>query len=104
MELRVNNDVDAIATPTGFIPIYSDLAELFKKELGKEFHENLYERLFTIRVENLLAKYERIWKIYSKIPDTPKRFFEILTEQKRRLEDAKNKYGPEISPFKLDRK
>jgi len=44
MELRVNNDVDAIETPTGYIPIYTDLVKLFERELNKEFSEQLYEK------------------------------------------------------------
>jgi phosphoenolpyruvate carboxykinase (GTP) len=104
MELRVNGDVDAIETPTGYIPLYIDLEKLFARELGKEFREELYEKLFSIRVNKHLEKTERIWKIYSGILDTPKKLLDILLWQKRRLEDAKWRYGPIISPFKLDRR
>lgn len=105
MELRVNRDVDAIETPTGYIPIYEDLRKLFEKYLNKEFREDLYEKLFSIRVAKLLEKYERIWNIYStQVPDTPKKFFDILLEQKRRLKEALDRYGTVISPFKLDRR
>jgi len=31
MELQVHDDVDAIKTPTGFIPKYQDLKRLFKE-------------------------------------------------------------------------
>jgi phosphoenolpyruvate carboxykinase (GTP) len=105
MELRVNRDVDAIETPTGYIPIYEDLRKLFEKYLNKEFGEDLYEKLFSIRVVKLLEKYERIWNIYStQVSDTPKKFFDILLEQKRRLKEALDRYGTVISPFKLDRR
>lgn len=104
MELRVNGDVDALETPTGYIPLYTDLARLFEKELGKEFREDLYEKLFSTRVAKHLEKIERVWSVYSTIPDTPKKLFDILLEQKRRLEEAKWRYGTVISPFKLDRK
>ncbi len=104
MELRVNNDVDALEAPTGYIPIYEDLRALFEKELGKDFGEQLYEKLFTIRVENHLAKIARIWSIYEGIPDTPRKFFEILLAQKRRLEEARRVQGDHISPFRLDKK
>jgi phosphoenolpyruvate carboxykinase (GTP) len=105
MELRVNRDVDAIETPTGYIPIYEDLRKLFEKYLNKEFREDLYEKLFSIRVAKLLEKYERIWNIYStQVPDTPKKFFDILLEQKRRLKEALDRYGTVISPFKFDRR
>ena len=38
-ELRVNGDVDAIKTPTGFIPMYEDLARLFKEQPQNRLHK-----------------------------------------------------------------
>lgn len=104
MELRVNNDVDAIETPTGYIPIYEDLVDLFERYLNKEFRETLYRKLFTIRVVRHLEKIERIWKIYETIDDTPRKLFDILRWQKNRLEEARMRYGEFIDPFSLDRK
>jgi phosphoenolpyruvate carboxykinase (GTP) len=34
MELRVHGDLDAIETPTGYIPVYEDLRNLFEKYLN----------------------------------------------------------------------
>ena len=103
MELRVHNEVEALQTPTGLIPIYSDLVELFKRYLDKEYTENRYEKEFATRVPQHLAKIERIWKIYEEIPDTPKILFDVLREQKRRLKEAQSKWGNIISPFKYDK-
>jgi phosphoenolpyruvate carboxykinase (GTP) len=103
MEKRVHGELDAVETPTGYIPIYSDLVDLFNKELGKEFPESLYEKLFTVRVKQHLDKIERIWRIYAEIPDTPALFFSILKEEKQRLVNARNRFGDFISPFRLDR-
>ncbi|WP_248784115.1 phosphoenolpyruvate carboxykinase (GTP) [Desulfurococcus mucosus] len=104
MALRVNNEVDALETPTGLIPIYEDLAVLFKRELGKEFPIELYEKLFTVRVGKHLEKAERILRIYENIPGTPRLFFDTLIEQKRRLKHALDKYGMFISPLSLDKR
>ncbi|MHC4221133.1 MAG: phosphoenolpyruvate carboxykinase (GTP) [Planctomycetota bacterium] len=41
-ELRVNGDVEAIETPTGFIPKYEDLAKLFKDQLDTEYTQDDY--------------------------------------------------------------
>ncbi|MEZ0394736.1 MAG: phosphoenolpyruvate carboxykinase (GTP) [Desulfurococcaceae archaeon] len=104
MELRVHGDVEALETPTGLIPIYEDLRELFRRELGKEYGEADYEKQFALRTRNHLAKVERIWKIYAeKVPDAPKELFEELAKQRRRLEEALHKYGDVVSPFKFDR-
>ena len=105
MELRVNNDVDAIKTPTGYIPIYNDLVKLFNRELNKDFKEELYRKLFAVRIDKHLEKIARIWKIYSEqVTDTPQKFYDILLEQKKMLEEARMKHGNTIDPFTLDRK
>ena len=104
MELRVHNEIGAIKTPTGLIPIYEDLVKLFRKHLDKEYPEWLYEKEFMLRIPQHLAKIERIWSIYEKIPDTPPILFEVLREQKERLKEARNRWGDYVSPFKFDRK
>jgi phosphoenolpyruvate carboxykinase (GTP) len=104
MELRVHDDVDAIETPTGRIPVYQDLVRLFDKELGKEYREEDYAKQFMVRVPQHLEKIERIWSIYTKIPDTPREVFEELRKQKERLKQARSRWGDFISPFKLDRR
>lgn len=101
MELRVHNDVEALETPIGYIPYYDDLVKLFKHELKREYKINDYENQFTIRMQQNLAKIERMWKIYSEIPCTPK-LFDMLKEQKDRLKKYKDVNENSISPFKLD--
>lgn len=104
MELRVHDDVEAVETPTGLIPIYEDIKNLFDKHLGKEYLETLYEKQFALRVPQQLSKIERIWAIYSEIPDTPKILFDVLRAQKERLENARKKYGDLVSPYLFDKK
>ncbi len=104
MDLRVHGEADAVETPTGYIPLYNDLVVLFRKTLDKEYSEEDYEKQFMIRVKKHLEKLERIWRIYSEIPSTPKKMYDILLEEKRRLEKARDMYGDYISPFKLDRR
>jgi phosphoenolpyruvate carboxykinase (GTP) len=102
MELRVNGDVDAIDTPTGRIPKYDDIKKLFKSVLNKDYTEKEYEKQFTIRVNENLAKIERVKEVYeTKVPDAPGIIFEVLEGQKMRLLEAKEKLGDYISPWKL---
>jgi len=103
MELRVHSEADAIETPTGFIPVYEDLARLFNKYLSREYRAEDYEKQFTVRIPQHLAKIERIWKIYESIPDTPRVVFDVLRDQKSRLKQYRDRYGDYISPFNLDR-
>ncbi len=101
-ELRVHGDVDAIKTPTGLIPKYEDLAELFNRELNTNYTKESYVEQFTIRIPNLLAKIDRIEEIYkTKVSDTPQIVFDVFTTQRKRLNAAKEKLGEYISPFDL---
>lgn len=100
MELRAHNDLKARKTPAGFIPLYEDLVGLFKKILDKDYLKEDYQKQFTIRVPELLAKINRVkefWK--TKVSDTPERLFFILDEQQKRLLKAKESSGqPYILP------
>jgi phosphoenolpyruvate carboxykinase (GTP) len=104
-ELRVNGEVDALKTPTGFIPMYDDLARLFKQHLNTEFSRDNYVRQFTIRVPENLAKLDRVEKVYrDKVPDTPQILFRTFDEARNRLKAAAEKYGNYVSPFDLTEK
>jgi phosphoenolpyruvate carboxykinase (GTP) len=99
MELRVNGDAEAIKTPTGYIPLYEDLKRLFKEVYDKEYSEEDYVKQFTIRIPESLSKIERIKEIYTKrVLDTPQIVFEVLEEQKKRLEEARSRLGDYIKP------
>lgn len=99
MELRVHDDVSAIRTPTGLVPGYQDLKRLFEEMLNREYHEEGYIKQFTLRVSENLAKIERLMEIYrTRVLNTPRIVFEILEEQRERLEKARAKHGDYIPP------
>ncbi|MGE5555484.1 MAG: phosphoenolpyruvate carboxykinase (GTP) [Methanocella sp.] len=99
MELRVHGEVDAIKTPTGYIPKYEDLKKLFKSVLNKDYSKEDYIKQFTIRVPENLGKIERVSRFYQEnVNDTPLEMFGILYEQRQRLLAAQAKYGDYISP------
>jgi len=94
--------VSAIETPTGLIPEYEDLKPLFKAVLSKDYSRADYEKQFTIRVNENLAKIARITEICrTKVSDTPEVVFKVLEEQRKRLIEAREKYGPYITPVKF---
>ncbi|WP_309492189.1 phosphoenolpyruvate carboxykinase (GTP) [Candidatus Hecatella orcuttiae] len=101
MELRVHEDVGAIDTPTGRIPVYEDLRKLFQLVLDRHYAKEAYIKQFTVRVQENLAKIDRITKIYRELTSVPSRVFEVLEEQRQRLIRAREKYGDYISPFEL---
>lgn len=102
MELRINNEVDAIKTPIGYIPKYDDLKKLFKQVLNKDYTMENYVQAFTLRIPESLAKIERILKIYkTTVPDAPDILYRALGEQEKSLKEAQDKYGEYIPPEKL---
>ncbi|MFH1614427.1 MAG: phosphoenolpyruvate carboxykinase (GTP) [Planctomycetota bacterium] len=101
-ELRVHGDVEAIETPTGYIPKYKDLAQLFKEQLNHNYTQADYITQFTIRTGELLAKIDRIEKTYGKIKDTPQIVFESLQQHRRRIRKGQDKHGDYINPFDLE--
>jgi phosphoenolpyruvate carboxykinase (GTP) len=102
MELRVHGDVDAIKTPTGFIPQYEDLKRLFQEILKRDYAEGDYIQQFSIRVPHHLAKIERLIEIYrTRVIDTPQQLFDILEQQRERLQAAQAQFGDDIVPDQL---
>jgi phosphoenolpyruvate carboxykinase (GTP) len=104
MELRVHGEVEAIKTPTGYIPKYEDLKKLFKQVLNKEYTKEDYTKQFTIRIPENLAKIERVSKFYQEnVTDTPLEMFGQLYVQRQRLLEAQAKFGDYISPLEFDK-
>ena len=96
----MHNEFDAIKTPAGFIPLYDDLSSLFSQIFDKTFSEELYERLFSIRVDKLLRRLDRMEKIYGEESDIPQVFSDEINSQRERLNAAKNEYNTDvISPI-----
>jgi len=99
MELRVHKEAKVRETPTGLIPVYGEIARLFKQIRNKEYTEQDYITQFTIRVPENLLKIKRVrdfWK--NKVDDAPKEIFDVLDKQEERLIEAQKKHGDYISP------
>jgi len=102
MESRVHGEVEAIRSPTGYLPKYEDLRRLFSKVLNKDYEMEDYVKQFTIRVPENLAKIERVQRFYQEnVSDTPLELFGILYMQRGRLLQAKASFGDYISPEKF---
>ncbi|MCK4758206.1 MAG: phosphoenolpyruvate carboxykinase (GTP) [Thermoplasmata archaeon] len=103
MDKRVRNQITAIRTPTGLMPYYDDLVEIFGTVFPNvKYTEEEYISQFTLRIPQHLAKIKRTQKMYAaRILYTPPELFEVLEEQRERLEDARDRYGNYVSPFKF---
>ncbi len=98
-EGRIHNEYDAYETPTGKIPMYADLAKLFKKHLNEDFSEETYTYLFTFRCTKWIEKLERAKAFYAKMDAaTPKEIFAYWDATIQKIEAARAKYGDQIKP------
>jgi phosphoenolpyruvate carboxykinase (GTP) len=101
MELRVHGDAEALDAGYGMIPKYEDLKKLFKDVRNKEYTEADYVEQFKIRIPELLAKLDRMEKIYSTVQETPQAMTDEMAAQRKRLEVLKAAKGEYISPLDL---
>jgi phosphoenolpyruvate carboxykinase (GTP) len=101
MELRIHGDVEVLDAGYGLIPKYEDLKRLFKEVRNKDYTEQDYVEQFKIRIPELLAKLDRMEKIYTTVQETPKAMAEEMAAQRKRLEALKAAKGVYISPLDL---
>jgi phosphoenolpyruvate carboxykinase (GTP) len=101
MELRVHGDVGALNAPTGMIPKYEDLVPLFKQVLRKDYIKEDYVKQFTIRIPENLAKIDRVEKFHRENVGNVPAVFEVLKQQRNRLEQLQKQKGDYVSPFDL---
>jgi phosphoenolpyruvate carboxykinase (GTP) len=102
-EGRVHNEYDVTETPIGYIPKYEDLRDLFKEVFEREYTKQEYTEQFSIRIDKFLAKLDRMDKIYAEEQDIPEAFTACLKNLRRRLEEAREKFGmEEVPPEKFE--
>lgn len=101
LERRAYNHVKALDTPIGFLPLYDDLKALFKGKIDKEYPKELYDKQFSLYVDNILKRIELQLEAYGKEENLPARLFEILKQQREALLVLKEKFGAIVTPEQL---
>jgi phosphoenolpyruvate carboxykinase (GTP) len=67
-----------------------------------EYTAEDYARNFTIRIPENLAKLDRVTKFFSEqVPDAPPRLYEVIEAQRKRLLEARKRFGDYVSPLDL---
>ncbi|NNL41016.1 MAG: phosphoenolpyruvate carboxykinase (GTP), partial [Desulfobacterales bacterium] len=102
LERRAHGEVDAIDTPIGFLPRYTDLKDLFKSKIDKEYPEELYIKQFSLYIDNILARIDLQVEAYGKEKNIPQKLFDILQQQRKELVELKDKYGSVVTPKQLE--
>ena len=101
LERRAHNEVDAIETPIGYLPKYEDLKDLFKSKIDKAYPEDLYEKQFSLYIDNIIGRIDLQIEAYGKEANIPQKLFDILNRQRQELEALKDKYGSIVTPNQL---
>jgi phosphoenolpyruvate carboxykinase (GTP) len=103
LERRAHNEIDAIDTPIGYIPKYEDLKQLFKDRIDKAYPKDLYDKQFSLYLENILARIDMQEEAYGKETHVPDKLFKILKSQRQGLLALKEKFGPVVTPEQLEK-
>jgi phosphoenolpyruvate carboxykinase (GTP) len=98
-EGRSLGEYEAYETPTGFIPKYKDLKDLFKELLGEDYTEEDYTYQFSFRCDAWISKIERTIKFFNENATTLSRsVYGYWDEAIEKFKAVKEKYGAEIKP------
>ena len=98
LERYAHNEIGFLETPIGNLPKYTDLKNLFKQIINKEYPEDLYIKQFSLYVDNIIKRIELQQDAYSKEDGIPGILFEILAEQKAGLFELKQAHGSIVAP------
>jgi len=104
MDLRVNDEAEALDAGYGLIPRFDDLQRLFKEVLNIDYAKEAYNEQFTVRIPELIAKLDRMETIYATVHDTPEAMLTELKNQRERLEMMRKEKGDYITPDHLEKK
>ena len=102
IERLLYEEVTPIVTPIGLIPRYDDLKNLFKTLIDKEYGRDLYDRQFSLYVDNIVRRIDLQVGAFQKECNVPDKCFEIYMEQKQALLALKEKYGAIVTPDQLE--
>ncbi len=102
LERRAHGGVEAIESPIGYLPRYDDLQRLFKQIIDKPYPRELYDKQFSLYLDNILARIEMQIEAYGKEENIPPRLFEVLRDQKQGLLQLKERFGPVVTPDRLE--
>jgi len=101
LERKAHKDVDCIQTPIGDLPLFEDLESLFKSIIGKEYSKDLYDRQFSLYIDNIVSRIDLQQTAYEKEANIPDRLFGILKKQREALLELKDRYGKVVAPDQL---
>lgn len=101
LERYARDDVETISTPIGNLPKYKDLKELFKSIINKDYTEELYNKQFSLYIDNIVSRIDLQIEAYGKETNIPEKLFAVLNQQKDGLLALKEKFGSIVLPSQI---
>ncbi len=98
LERYAHGDLGYLDTPIGHLPRYEDLKALFEQIIVKPYPKTLYDKQFSLYVDNIVKRIELQENAYAKEPNIPETLFTILAREKNDLLALKEKHGAIVSP------
>ena len=102
LERRAHNEVGAINSPIGFLPLYEDLKKLFEELISKSYSRELYDKQFSLYIDNIVARIDLQLEAYGKEKNLPAKLFQVLSEQRNGLMVLKDNFGAIVTPDQLE--
>jgi phosphoenolpyruvate carboxykinase (GTP) len=101
LERCARKEVETIETPIGHLPRYADLKRLFADIIAKDYPRELYDKQFSLYIDNIVARLDLQIGAYRHEPNIPVRLFEVLYEQRGGLTALRQIFGPVVTPEQL---
>ncbi len=95
-EGRIHGEYEAIKTPIGYIPKYSDLKDLFKQVFDRDYPEEEYIQQFSIRGKRYLEKMARMEELYGDEDGIPEAFWDVHESIKAGLKVLRGPVPPKF--------
>jgi phosphoenolpyruvate carboxykinase (GTP) len=102
LERHAHNEVEVIETPVGYLPKYKDLKDLFKSIIDKEYPEALYEKQFSLYIDNIVARIDLQIEAYREEENIPEKLLKVLEKEKEGLMSLKEEYGSVATPSQME--
>jgi len=101
MALMHQGKVETIWTPIGRIPKYEDLRKLFKEVIDKNYEKEIYNKQFSLYLDNLINRVNMSINEFAKEKDMADEFFHVLDTWHRDLAALKATIGSIVTPDQM---
>jgi phosphoenolpyruvate carboxykinase (GTP) len=101
LERHAHGEMGTIETPMGLLPEYEDLKELFQTIIQKDYSRELYDKQFSLYIDNIVSRMNLQIEAYGKEEGIPEQLFAVLAAQRDGLLALKDTFGSIVSPDQL---